>query len=517
VTIALAGIGLYLHYWHTAPVLLRYRLVNLSNGVTPLTPALLLLGAGYLACLSQSQRLSNYCRHIYGCGPFLLSALEKDKYLGCCAKCFDAECGASEPSAGSRPAGTISAALGHFWINKPTCVSAFIVVCATCVYVGYNHPVLSLEGWKFDAAMFFGLGASTFVLAIGVIRLLRLWIDMRHILRQLELHPMREAFSAIGSRLTWRSLWLIDRRQVASSMALEYLRRLTWVRWKKTFTAGYLDAIRGPKGPSWNWVTTELDACRTEAEDPTGPLDPDPQSHLSNAATILVQQVFLAIWKLGVTKIDDSKRDIKEQDRWAPLVRMLEDAAAQVKPAVDLKAAPSLGLTLSATSDDGSQGSISLKTAPSGDLATPPPPVEDCLEWLQTAERFVALRFPAYFQPILLHMRSTIAYVTAGYLLLLICIASYPFQPRRLLLTICFVLLAFFVGSMMWVLIQIQRDPILSRLSGTTAGKVEWNREFILQVLTYGVLPTVGLLATMFPALGSGFLNWLEPFMRVFR
>ena len=69
----------------------------------------------------------------------------------------------------------------------------------------------------------------------------------------------------------------------------------------------------------------------------------------------------------------------------------------------------------------------------------------------------------------------------------------------------------------MWVLIQIQRDPILSRLSGTTAGKVEWNREFIFQVLTYGVLPTVGLLATLFPTLGSGFLSWLEPVMRVFR
>ena len=65
-TSALAAIDLYFYYWHTLPVLLSYRLVNLSNGVTPLTPALLLLGAGYLACLSQSQRLSNYCSHKYG-------------------------------------------------------------------------------------------------------------------------------------------------------------------------------------------------------------------------------------------------------------------------------------------------------------------------------------------------------------------------------------------------------------------------------------------------------------------
>jgi hypothetical protein len=77
-------------------------------------------------------------------------------------------------------------------------------------------------------------------------------------------------------------------------------------------------------------------------------------------------------------------------------------------------------------------------------------------------------------------------------------------------------MLVVLVGSVMWVLIQMQRDPILSRLSGTTAGKLNWN-EFIFQVLTYGVLPTVSLLATLFPTLGSGFLSWLEPVMRVFR
>ena len=121
----------------------------------------------------------------------------------------------------------ISNALGHFWIKWYFSIPTLSVVCLTCLYVWFKHPV-SLEGRKFDAVMLLGLGVGTFVLAIGVIRLLRLWIDMRHILRQLELHPMREAFSAIGSRLTWRSIWLIsDRRQIASSMALEYLRRLT--------------------------------------------------------------------------------------------------------------------------------------------------------------------------------------------------------------------------------------------------------------------------------------------------
>ena len=55
-TIALAGVSSGCYYWYTpdsGAVLLRYRLVHLSNGATPLMPVLLLLGAGYLdACLS---------------------------------------------------------------------------------------------------------------------------------------------------------------------------------------------------------------------------------------------------------------------------------------------------------------------------------------------------------------------------------------------------------------------------------------------------------------------------------
>ena len=159
--------------------------------------------------------------------------------------------------------------------------------------------------------------------------------------------------------------------------------------WTEALTAERLDAIRGHKDPNaWKRVT-ELEGFRKGAEAPTGPLDPDPQSYLSKAAGILVQDVFLAIWRLGVTKIDSSKQNMAEQDRSAPLVRTLEGVGAQATH------------------------------------------VEHCLEWLQNAERFVALRFPSYFQPILLHMRSTVAYITAGYLLLLVCIASYPFQPRR--------------------------------------------------------------------------------------
>ena len=344
------------------------------------------------------------------------------------------------------------------------------------------------------------------VFALGLVRFLHLWTDVHHILRRVELHPMREAFSAIGSRLSWKSIWLIsDRKQIhmSVSMALEYLRRLTESGWQKTLTAERLDAIRGNGSQMpWKDFAADLEKCRRLAAKDAGLLSTEEDSeklhpHLRCAAGILVHNLFLSIWEFGVAKTDESKEDKAGQDKSAPLVRRLEAVEAQVNTEVDLKAArvasADLNVTGIGTGSYRAFVTVSGIVPSQGNLATAPYPVEDCLEWLRIAERFLAVRFSSYLRPILLHLRNTIAFVTAGYLLLLVCIASYPFQPRRLLLTICSVMLVVLVGSVMWVLIQMQRDPILSRLSGTTAGKLNWN-EFIFQVLTYGVLPMVSLL-----------------------
>jgi hypothetical protein len=47
--------------------------------------------------------------------------------------------------------------------------------------------------------------------------------------------------------------------------------------------------------------------------------------------------------------------------------------------------------------------------------------------------------------------------------------------------------------------VQVGRDRILSLISGTTPGRIDWNREFITRILIYGLVPVLTLLGARFP------------------
>jgi hypothetical protein len=56
---------------------------------------------------------------------------------------------------------------------------------------------------------------------------------------------------------------------------------------------------------------------------------------------------------------------------------------------------------------------------------------------------------------------------------------------------------------------QMDRDAIMSRLSGTDAGKLDWS--FYFRVVSFGGLPLLALLASQFPSFGRSLFSWLEP------
>ena len=56
---------------------------------------------------------------------------------------------------------------------------------------------------------------------------------------------------------------------------------------------------------------------------------------------------------------------------------------------------------------------------------------------------------------------------------------------------------------------QIERDPILSRLSGTAEG--ELGKDFYIRVISYGALPILTVLSTQFPSISRFLLSWAQP------
>jgi hypothetical protein len=109
-------------------------------------------------------------------------------------------------------------------------------------------------------------------------------------------------------------------------------------------------------------------------------------------------------------------------------------------------------------------------------------------------------------------MRNLLTCVTAGGLLLLVTISSYPFEPRQFLMLSLWSFILSVVVSVTIVLVQMDGDEVFSRVGGTTPHQFTWDRTFSSALFTHGVLPVAGLLAAQFPAIGAGVQALLEIF-----
>ncbi len=108
-------------------------------------------------------------------------------------------------------------------------------------------------------------------------------------------------------------------------------------------------------------------------------------------------------------------------------------------------------------------------------------------------------------------MQNLIFTSVAGLLLLLFAVSSYPFQPHNLLLLSSWMVILSVVGIALWVFVQMSRDPVLSYLNGTRAGKISWDGEFIFRVFIYGIVPILALLGAQFPQSFGQILSHLIP------
>jgi hypothetical protein len=135
--------------------------------------------------------------------------------------------------------------------------------------------------------------------------------------------------------------------------------------------------------------------------------------------------------------------------------------------------------------------------------------LEDACE-VAIANEFIAMRFGAYIRYVMLQLKNLMSFMSIGLLLFLLATVSYPFrQPERIAwsVLVIVVILLFGVGK---VLMQMDRDSILSRMSETPAGKVD-RGAFIWHMLSVGGLPVITALSAIFPAIGNFLFSWIQP------
>ena len=106
-------------------------------------------------------------------------------------------------------------------------------------------------------------------------------------------------------------------------------------------------------------------------------------------------------------------------------------------------------------------------------------------------------------------MRGLLAFITYGFILLVVALTVYPFEGQRHIeaAIVCIFLVA--GATVGFVFAQMDRDPLLSRLSETKPNHLGLN--FVYRMLSYGALPLLTLLASLVPDIGNFLQSWLQP------
>lgn len=127
--------------------------------------------------------------------------------------------------------------------------------------------------------------------------------------------------------------------------------------------------------------------------------------------------------------------------------------------------------------------------------------------WFEYGEDFIASRVAGFVSHIVPQLQNLIVFLTAGMLLMLLAVTCYPFQPQRLLIGFNWMLVTTVAVTVLIVLVQMERDTVLSVLSDTMPGQITWNRDFVGRIFVYVIVPMLGLLGAQFPDATQAVLN----------
>jgi len=314
---------------------------------------------------------------------------------------------------------------------------------------------------SYETRAFYALFGSAFVLVYSALamefgRLWLIWRGLRRFLRRLAWHPMRAAYGRY--RNSFSGLPNIDIATAPPtftvlSFSVDQAEQL--LRLASTLVAsGKL--TEAERGNLEKWMPEAGPAVRKSAKNLAEALNADADGN----------------WRLAVDKRSRSQQSLGE------LARI---TAKVLEP--------------------------SWRAATSDPLAAAETP--ELRAFRELGEEFLAGRAVLLISYVLPSLRNLGAFVLSGLLLMLISVIFYPFQPRNQFLAFNWVVILGFVGLALVVLLQMERDVVLSVLNGTAPGHVTVSRQFTFRVLAYVMIPILALLSAQFPDTVGLIVSWL--------
>jgi hypothetical protein len=439
--------------WNAIPA--YFRSVNLSSGVSPLLPQLLLIVGAYLWFWCNLRGLAHFGDD--------RSLLPKEHELlkdgdTLMMWMFSQEKAATPIEKAARPLTPIY--LG--WL-----IAVFGIAIGVCAVALQDHSVRTLGERAFGKLIFCWVCLCIAVILADGIQMWRAWSELRQLLIYLDRLPLRRTLRALKG-LAFGSIWkmsgnVLEERHRWHSLQIESLRHLTNAtdKWKPGDVSETENKIE---------LLEKLSHCRTKAGDfarwfvtfsrgkPVSELKHlrDFQEELASTAGMVLNNILAPEWRKETNSLIFNRLE-RNQD--------LETEVAI--------------------------------------------PTEELAPHVRAAEEFFVLPYLAFIQNILGRVRT----IALGSLWLFVgatfAVASYPFDPLNVLGGIFLTVFVLFGGVAVLVYSQMARDATLSHITNTTPG--ELGSGFWQRLAIFGVGPLIGLLTTLFPSITDFVFSWLQP------
>jgi hypothetical protein len=124
-------------------------------------------------------------------------------------------------------------------------------------------------------------------------------------------------------------------------------------------------------------------------------------------------------------------------------------------------------------------------------------------------EEFVALLYTTFILIVIVRMRSLVVAIGGMYIFVMLSLSIYPFQPQVGIRLSLIALLVFIVSAVGMVYAQMHRDATLSYITDTRPG--ELGGDFWVRISAFMVLPILSLIASQYPEIGGVLNSWIEP------
>jgi hypothetical protein len=128
---------------------------------------------------------------------------------------------------------------------------------------------------------------------------------------------------------------------------------------------------------------------------------------------------------------------------------------------------------------------------------------------LAQVELFIAVRVVDFLRQIFPQLMNLVGFSMAGVVAMMLAVSAYPFPASETLLWFGWVVLVLAILTSLSVFVGINRNPILSMITGTEPGHFNWDSAFTLHLLMFGIIPVLTLLGAQYPHALSGTFSWI--------